>query len=109
MEEDSSPSATWNGSEITHQTMQQHNSKMDHWRRWREGLKEERRHAGEKKRETDPKNHSTGVLVFNAEKHRNQQPDGIKSVDDDNSFKKPTVLNQKLEWQIIYYKNKFMQ
>lgn len=73
------------------------------------GVKGGKKACWGKKRETDPKNHSTGVLVFNAEKHRNQQPDGIKSVDDDNSFKKPTVLNQKLEWQIIYYKNKFMQ
>lgn len=38
MEEDSSPSNTWKGSEITHQTMQLHGSKMDHWGRKREGL-----------------------------------------------------------------------
>lgn len=34
MEEDSSPSDTWKGSEITHQTMQPHGYKMD--RRGRE-------------------------------------------------------------------------
>lgn len=38
MEEDSSPSDTWKGSEITHQTMQPHGSKMDRWGREREGL-----------------------------------------------------------------------
>lgn len=67
MEEDSSPSATWKGSEITHQTKQQHGSKMDRWRRCREGLKGESRHAGGKG-EKDPSNHSSGVLVINAEK-----------------------------------------
>lgn len=38
MEEDSSPSNTWKGSEIIHQTMQPHGSKMDRWGRKREGL-----------------------------------------------------------------------
>lgn len=33
MEEDSSPSDTWKGSEITHQTMQPRGSKMDRWER----------------------------------------------------------------------------
>lgn len=42
MEEDSSPSDTWKGSEITHQTMQPHGSKMDCWGREREGLKGEK-------------------------------------------------------------------
>lgn len=36
--EDSSPSDTWKASEIIHQTIQPHGSKMDRWGREKEGL-----------------------------------------------------------------------
>lgn len=56
MEEDSSPSDTWKGSEITHQTMQPHGSKMDHWGREREGLRGRKEGYWKKESlsETDP-------------------------------------------------------